>query len=434
MPHTRPSPPSPPAIVIVAPTFNHAPALAAVLQSLDPLGFPIIVVNDGATDHTPAVLAQWLAGRNLPQPRLVVAHTSNRGKADALRSGFQEAIRLGFTHALTIDTDGQHDAADLPRLVEAARNRPEALVVGARSRNTDSAKPPWPSRVGRAISNRLVWLESGVRVTDSQSGMRVYPLAEMKFLSGHAARYGFETEVLTRAGWRAVPVVQTPIRSVYDPPGGRTTHFGLVRDSLAAAAMHARLLALALLPGHARLADGHEDPGTGSIPSRLAAWFSPRRAWRMARAGEESQERLAASLGVGLLMATLPVYGVKTATCLWLSKRFRLHPLVVIATSSLSTPPFGLVFALLSICVGSLVLRADWPAITLRQLEASGAWHIMRTMLWEWVVGSVIAGTVLGLSGYWGARVMLARPRPPSDLRSAPQHSSLAQPAELEER
>ena len=404
------SPVPPSRTVIVAPIYNHAAAVVPVLQGLARYDMPVIVVNDGSTDETAVVLerwqAEWSGGAGESNPRLVQSHAVNQGKAAALRTGFAQAARLGFTHAATIDTDGQHDPADLQRLLDRADEHPEAIIIGARVREGSDAPPA--SRFGRTISNGLVWLESGVKTTDCQSGMRIYPLARMDALTGHAARYGFETEVIVRAGWHGVPVIETPIRCIYRVPGGRTTHVNIKRDTLAHVGMHAGLLARAHLPGPIRLP---AECDTGSIPRRVGRWLSPWRLVRMARGDAQSRERFAASIGVGLLMATLPIYGAKTVVCLWLSGRFRLHPLAVVGTSSLSTPPLGFVFVSLSIYTGSLLLHGHTPDLTGITNEAT-RWSTLSTLVTEWLVGSVIAGTVLGLLGYAVTRALLLRSRP----------------------
>ncbi|MFZ4576006.1 MAG: glycosyltransferase family 2 protein, partial [Phycisphaerales bacterium] len=312
-------------VAIVAPAFNHAAALSAVLDSLAATRLPTIVVNDGSTDETAAIVASWSG-----EGRWVVTHPINAGKGGALRSGFEEARRRGFTHAATIDTDGQHDPSDLARLLELLDAHPDSLIIGARS---GGDRAPGKSEIGRRISNALVRLESGVIVDDSQSGMRLYPLNLVGDLTVRAGRYGFETEVIVRAGWRGIPIVETPIRCIYDVPGGRTTHFRVGQDSLSAAAMHARLLLRGLWPDRARLPARGANAHTGSIPRRLLRWLSPVRLWDMLRGAGPERERAAASFGVGVLMAVLPLYGVKTVLCLWLSDRLRLHPLAVIGAS-----------------------------------------------------------------------------------------------------
>src|SRR5688572_26002721 len=115
--------------VVVAPTYNNADTLAGVLGRLDAQGFPIIVVNDGSTDGTADVIADWLK-----QPRGHAAHADahprNRGKAAALKTGFALARRLGYTHALSIDTDGQLAPEQVPQMFALAGRNPDALVLG----------------------------------------------------------------------------------------------------------------------------------------------------------------------------------------------------------------------------------------------------------------------------------------------------------------
>ncbi len=392
--------------VVIAPTYNHGLAVGRVLNELTGCQLPTIAVNDGSTDCTGAVLQQWFAAASSGPLRLVITHPVNRGKAAALRSGFIEAASLGYTHAASIDTDGQHEVVDLLKLIQCSALNADSIILGARS--TQGSGAPLASRVGRLLSNELVWIESGASVMDSQSGMRIYPLTYMQALSGSASRYGFETEVLVRAGWYGVAIIEQSIQCIYKVPGGRTTHFRLIRDTLDSIAMHARLLTRALLPGPTRVcADG--DHVTGTLPRRIARWFSPWRLWRMATGDAVARERLAASVGVGLLMATLPIYGVKTVTCLWLAGRFRLHPLALVSISSLSTPPVGLLFAALSICVGGLLLRGKLPDFSVINLRQPPQWSSVNALLAEWLVGSLVAGVSLGLLGYSLTRALLMR-------------------------
>jgi hypothetical protein len=218
---------------IIAPTFNNAATLGEVLRQIGAIDVPVIVINDGSTDQTAAVLKQF-------SNYSVLTHPVNRGKAAALRTGFDEALHRGFTHALTIDTDGQHDPEQIPQLLAQARCSPAALVLGRRERRI--AGYPRRNRFGRWFSNTLVRLESGLRVDDSQCGLRVYPLNLICGIDCPASRYGFETEILTKAAWSGIAVVEVPIRCTYSQRGKQVSHFRPLADSLAALAMHGRLL------------------------------------------------------------------------------------------------------------------------------------------------------------------------------------------------
>src|SRR5687767_3581022 len=105
--------------VVITPTYNNCGTLAGVLGRVEALGLPMIVVDDGSTDSTAEVLREW-AARRQDGPARVLTHARNRGKADALRTGFAAAAAAGHTHAVTIDTDGQLDPEEIPLLLAVA--------------------------------------------------------------------------------------------------------------------------------------------------------------------------------------------------------------------------------------------------------------------------------------------------------------------------
>lgn len=367
--------------VMVLPSFNHAQFLPGVLAALEKLPWPIVVINDGSADSTAQILADWVRGSD--GGRVVITHPENRGKAAALLTGFAAALDRGFTHALTIDSDGQHDPNDLHTLVAAASLQPNALVVGARSAQIPGY--PWTGRLGRWFSNHAVWAECGARVHDTQSGLRCYPLANLP--EARAGRYAYETEIITRAAWAGIPIVEVPITCTYTAPEGRVTHFRVLRDSLASLRLYAALFTLALLPGA---------PAHASVPRRLWRWVGPGRFIEMLRGSAEQRERLAASVSAGSFMALAPLYGIKTVACLWLSARLRLHPGVVIAVSSLSTPPIGLALILVSIWVGHAMIGSGEPIPAWKDVTT----HSIRNWLMEWVVGSLILGVAAAIVAY----------------------------------
>jgi glycosyltransferase involved in cell wall biosynthesis len=245
--------------VVIAPTFNNAGTLLDVLSRVDLQGVAAIAVNDGSTDDTAALLETW---RRLPgETRYVETHPKNLGKAAALQTGFAAALRLGFTHALSIDTDGQLSPEQIPQMLALARENPASLVLGVR--DASAADYPWRSRLGRRAANLLIFMESGLRVADSQCGLRVYPLAMAELVECRAGRYGFETEVIVRAGWGGRSVAEMPARCTYFAGERRVSHFRPWVDSLRAAGMHLRLVARRLLPFDG--SRGNEADGTDKL-------------------------------------------------------------------------------------------------------------------------------------------------------------------------
>jgi uncharacterized protein (DUF2062 family) len=363
---------------VVLPTFDNARTLAGIVTKVTRLGLQALVVNDGSTDDTASVAAA-LAKDPLVT---VIAHERNRGKAAALMSGFAAAEAAGYTHAVTIDTDGQLNPDEIPRLLEVARREPNAFVIG--TRDAAAADYPGRSRLGRWASNTLVRWQSGLRVADSQCGFRVYPLAMVRAMNCRASRYGFETEVITRAAWAGRAVREVPVSCSYLPHGQRVSHFRPWVDSFRAVPMHARLMARALI-----------------------RWFSPARAWRQLRHEQRGANEFAAGLAVGVFIANLPLYGVQTVLCLYAARRLRLHPLSVVAGSHLSTPPIGPVLVALAIGVGHFLLHGEWMRLPKWESTFGGWMQLAGRVILEWSLGAVIVGAVLAAVTYLISQALL---------------------------
>lgn len=384
--------------VVIAPTFNNARTLVEVLRRVDDVGLPIIVVDDGSTDGTAALLKIWTGSAN----HQVKVHPHNRGKAAALCRGFACAAERGFTHAITIDTDGQLDPAEIPELLRVARQVPSAFVIG--SRDVDAPDYPKASRYGRFWANLSVFVESGLQVSDSQCGFRVYPLEAMRTLRCSAGRYGYETEILTRAAWAGVPIEQVEVSCRYDVPEGRVSHFRPWRDSLAAAQMHIRLLFRSALPWPT------PHPGTaktGTLWHRFVQWVSPVRAWDAVRNDPAERPRLALGLAVGVFIANLPLYGVQTLLSLFAARRFRLNPLATVAGSHISTPPIGPVLIAAAIALGHGMIHGKLPPLQHFDPTRVGYRELLRSVLLEWALGGIVLGIVLAFATFITTRLML---------------------------
>ena len=374
---------------VVAPTFNNAATLRSVLNRLLPLGLPIFVVNDGSTDATAQILAQLSAdGHNVT----TLTHERNRGKASAMQTGFAAASAAGFTHAITIDTDGQLDPEQIPQLLAALAEKPHALVLGVR--NDLASDYPAASRFGRRFSNHLVRLESGLRVSDSQCGLRAYPLDFVRTVKCRAQRFGYETEILTRAGWAGCPVREVPVNCRYLPPGERVSHFRPFVDSFRAVLMHGRLLARTMAPWpHTRW----PEPRSGYLPSwrSLIKWLSLKDAWHQLKHEESGHTMFATGLALGVFIANLPLYGAQTVLSLYASKRLHLHPAPVIIGSQVSTPPIGIGMIVTAIYIGHLLLHGTWPIWPADGWSIDAIWKLAPSLFQSWLLGSVIVGVVM---------------------------------------
>ena len=181
---------------VIIPTYNNAQTIAAVITSVLEYSPYVIVVNDGATDNTPEILGAFKGRIDL------VAYSPNRGKGMALRTGIKRAQAKGFRYAITIDSDGQHFADDIPAFLDRVEELPDALIVGAR--NLQQENMPKKNTFGNKFSNFWFRFQTGISLPDTQSGFRLYPVEKMKGTRYFTTKYEFEIEVMVKAAWRRI--------------------------------------------------------------------------------------------------------------------------------------------------------------------------------------------------------------------------------------
>jgi glycosyltransferase involved in cell wall biosynthesis len=220
----------------IIPVYNHAGTVAQVVKDAQALGFPVFVVDDGSTDNTYEQI------KEIPGIQ-ILRHQENMGKGAAIMTGFAAAAVVA-DWAMTIDADGQHYPEDALKLIAAIPGDTRAIVVGAREGMTAAlgAHIPWTSRFGRKFSNFWVWASGGAILSDSQSGMRLYPLPEAMLLTTKARRFQFEVEILVMARRKGLKIVETPVRVVYNPDGKRISHFRPFVDFLRNSQTFTRLI------------------------------------------------------------------------------------------------------------------------------------------------------------------------------------------------
>ncbi len=202
---------------VVIPVYNHERTVAEVARQALKLNLPVFIVDDGSSDTS------YVRIKNIKGVR-VLRHFRNLGKGAALMTGFAEAVKADMNWAVTLDADGQHNPMDAVSMIRAIPERKRPVVVGIRI-GMIHGDVPWTSRFGRKFSNFWVFLSGGPKMSDSQSGFRIYPLPEILNLNIVSRRFQFEVEVLAKAGWKRIPVVEVPISVNYCPLGKRISHF-----------------------------------------------------------------------------------------------------------------------------------------------------------------------------------------------------------------
>ncbi len=232
--------------LVLLPTYNTGPRLAAVVTEVLQHWPHVLVVVDGSTDGSESSLREQ--ARHDPALTVLVL-PGNGGKGAAVLAGARVAQGRGFTHALVMDADGQHPAASIAEFMTASRAQPGTLILG---------RPVFPPNIpverlhGRKLSVGLVHLELlGPAVADPLFGFRVYPLASLLDVLGprrSGRRYDFDTEAAVRLGWAGVPVrnLAAPVRYFSRAEGG-VSHFHYLRDNATLVGLHLRLLAELLL-------------------------------------------------------------------------------------------------------------------------------------------------------------------------------------------
>lgn len=219
-------------IAVVIPTFDNPDTVRDVVERVSRHVPDVFVVDDGSGEATRAVVEK--IGRD----RLARVHHRpvNGGKGAACIDGFELALRSGFTHALQVDADGQHDLDDIPRFVELSKAVPEALVTG---RPVFGADVPFGRKHGRKLSNFFCHVETLGRVVDDpMCGFRIYPLSGGRWREC-GPRMEFDVEVAVRMVWDGTPVINVPTHVLY--PEGGVSHFRLFIDNVRVTAVHTRM-------------------------------------------------------------------------------------------------------------------------------------------------------------------------------------------------
>ncbi len=366
-------------ITAIIPTYNNAATLAEVIERVARFLPDIIVVNDGSTDTT----ADILANRN---DCTVIFFSENRGKGCALLAGFEKAEESGFTHAITIDSDGQHLPEDIPLLIKSIDINPETLWVGNRILPyTEGEKPPVRSIFGRKFGNFWYKFNTGIVLHDTQCGFRAYPLKEIRALPCQGKRYEYEQEALVKAAWNGIPVKEVPIRLYYLPADKVVSHFRPVRDFIRISKVNSKAaITRILLPVTAL-----EVPGATWREKIIALAKHELRA-------NTSPKKAASSVSLGVFMGIFPIHGFQVATLMGLTFLLRLNRPLAILGVCVSSPPFMPFLIVVAVATGRLVLPPD-----LIMLQGQKTAQILAQGALEFVVGSTILSIVAGIAAYF---------------------------------
>lgn len=357
---------------VIVPTYNNQKTLKKVLDSILYFTPNIIIVNDGSTDKTSEILKQYSQFTQ-------IHHPENIGKGRALRNGFRKAIEMNFEYAITIDSDGQHFASDIPKFIVEIQKEANSLLIG--SRNMTQENVPKKSSFGNKFSNFWFWFETTIKLEDTQSGFRLYPLKLIP-KQFYTNKFEFEIEVIVRSAWKGIVVKNIPIQILYDP-AERVSHFRPFKDFTRISILNTVLVLNALL------------------------YIKPRDFFRRAKKkgfkkffledileSGDSNFKKSAAIALGVFIGISPFWGFQTVLLLFFATIFKLNKVIAYMASNVSFPPFIPFVIYGSLKMGSFFVSSDAPLI----LDSSVTLGDIQKNATQYIVGSLTLASVLALS------------------------------------
>ena len=369
-------------VCVLIPTYNNDRTLKRVIDGVLKYTENIIIVNDGATDTTSQILKDYPQLEQIQIPK-------NKGKGNALRIGFKRAEALGFHFAITIDSDGQHFPEDISVFIDALENSEtkNLLLIGARNMEHESV--PGGSSFGNKFSNFWYRLETGIELSDTQSGYRLYPLKEINKIKFYTTKFEFEIENIVKAAWRGITVKNVPIKVLYDE-SERVSHFRPIKDFARISVLNTWFVLVTFLY---------------IKPRNLFRKFQEKGIKRFFRedllGSQDSPEKKAKSIALGVFIGLSPLWGLQTLLVLFLAVFFKLNKAIAFAFSNVSLPPFIPFIILISLQVGALLLGEE-KSYSIE--DFNGEFELLKSLK-TYIVGSFVfavgASIISGGIGYF---------------------------------
>lgn len=369
-------------IVVVIPTYNNCKTIGQVVADVKQYANHIIVVNDGSTDDTAQILSQ-IDGIE------ILTHEHNSGKGTALKNGLCHAKATGFRYAITIDSDGQHFASDIPTFIGEIEQTPDNLLVG--SRNIQADNMPGKNTFANKFSNFWFKVETGINLPDTQSGYRLYPLTQMNVQKWYyTAKYEFELEALVFASWGGVAVRNIPVHVYYPPEGERVSHFRPGRDFTRISILNTILVLIALL---------------WIYPRNFCRKFTRENIKRFIdnniTHSPDSNARLTAAIMLGIFMGIIPIWGYQMIIAFAIAHLLKLNKILTLVASNISLPPMLPFLIYGSYFTGCKILQVPLELtlsnITLESVKHSLLPYIVGSFIFAALCSAAVGAVTLGL-------------------------------------
>ncbi|SFN21383.1 hypothetical protein SAMN05421738_108105 [Algoriella xinjiangensis] len=353
-------------ICVLIPTYNNHKTLERVIDGVLLYTDNVIVINDGSTDTTATILEKYTSIS-------VLTIEKNKGKGNALQIGFRDAISKGYEYAITIDSDGQHFPHDIPDFVTKLEENQLVLLIGSRQMEQDGI--PKKSSFGNKFSNFWFWFETGIKLEDTQSGFRLYPLNYLpkKFWTN---KFEFEIEIIVRTAWKGIDVINIQIDILYDP-NERVSHFRPFKDFTRISILNTFLVFVTIFyikPRNFLFSFKKKNIKTFFKEDILGS--------------NDTNKVKALSIALGVFLGIAPLWGFQTFLAIFLASMFRLNKVISFFFSNVSIPPMIPIIIYLSLLTGSLILQDkmefDFEVIS---------FEIIKKNLLRYVIGSFAFAT-----------------------------------------
>ncbi|WP_291864677.1 DUF2062 domain-containing protein [Maribacter sp.] len=366
---------------VVIPTYNNEKTIRKVILGVLVYTKDIIVINDGSTDNTAGILSEFTQVTR-------VDLKDNKGKGNALRIGFKKALELGFSYAITIDSDGQHFPEDIPVFINALQQEDTKNVLYIGARNMQQTDVPKKSSFGNKFSNFWFWFETGISLKDTQSGFRLYPITELKGLKFYTPKFEFEIEIIVRAAWKGTLVKNLPVRVTYNEEE-RVSHFRPFQDFTRISILNTWLVLIALFY---------------IKPRDLYRRFKKKGFRRFLKEdllqSNDSPRKKAFSIALGVFIGLSPLWGLQTVLVFSLAILLKLNKAIAFAFSNVSLPPFIPFILYASSKIGQFILGEN-ISYTLDDMTTN--FEVLKHLK-TYIVGSLtlaaVSAIVIGFSTY----------------------------------
>lgn len=358
--------------VVIIPTYNNAGTIAKIIKDVQEYSSDIIVVNDGSTDNTAEILANF-------KDIKLIAYPKNKGKGYALKLSLKKAHEWGYRYAITINSDGQHYADDIPIFIDRIEEVPDSLLIGARNLTADNM--PSENTFANKFSNFWYKVETGQTLTDTQSGFRLYPLEKLQSIRFITRRYEFEVEVIVRAAWRGINVENVPIKVYYPPKDERVSHFRPLKDFTRISLLNTVLVLCAFLFYY---------------PWKFLRWLTPANIKKFIDKhiihSSDSNLRMATAMGWGVFCGIIPIWGYQMVFAGLSAHFLKLNKVIAVVFSNISIPPMIPFILYGSMVMGALILNIE-NAFSISSISFDS----IGFALWQYLIGSIALAVLMGL-------------------------------------